>query len=595
METASHGAARPRNAQHVARVVTFARRPSLSPSYPMRLPKLLPFLIALLLAGCSAPREATVMAEVPATAPAEDLGAPPDEDPFPEAPAALREAPAQWYTLDATDDGVHGISLARAYEMLEGREPQREVVVAVIDSGVDIEHEDLAGMIWTNPGEVPGNGLDDDGNGYADDLHGWNFIGGPDGQNVEHDTYELTREAARLRERFTGIDPGALRGEERAEFERYERLRAEVERKRAGFARSLEQAASVEAMVAWAQQVLEEATGSSAPSPEAVAALRSEDPKVQQAQGLFLYLAHSGITPEDLAEQRAYLEARAHYAYNLDYDPRALVGDDYADTSERIYGNADVAGPEPSHGTGVAGVIAAVRGNGLGLDGIGGPAVRIMSVRAVPDGDERDKDVANAIRYAVDNGALVVNMSFGKGLSPQKEAVDAAVRHAEQRGVLLVHAAGNGSANIDTTANFPTPVYLNDTGTAANWLAVGATTWDDSFVASFSNFGAARVDLFAPGEDIDVLAPGDAYDRADGTSFAAPVVSGIAALLLSYFPELSPLEVRQILLDSAVPHHGRAVPRPGDGVPVDFGRLSATGGIVNAAEAVRLALERTGG
>lgn len=559
----------------------------------MRLPKLLPLLIVFLLAGCSASREAVVMPDEPAP-----ITAASDEDALPEddvEAALFPEAPAQWYVLDATADGVRGISLERAYELLADREPQREVIVAVIDSGVDVEHEDLAGKIWVNPGEVPGNGTDDDGNGYADDLHGWNFIGGPDGQNVENDTYEMTREVARLRDRFEGVDPASLSGEERAEFERYERLAEEVARKRAQFAETLGQVAAVEAMLMQALPLLKEATGSSVLTPEAVARLRSEEPEVQQAQGLYLYLAQYGITPEDIREQKAYFEARAKYAYNPDYDPRALIGDDYADLSERHYGNADVAGPDPSHGTAVAGVIAAVRGNGIGVDGVGGPAVRIMSVRTVPNGDERDKDVANAIRYAVDNGAMVVNMSFGKGLSPEKEAVDEAVRYAEERGVLLVHAAGNDGADIDTTANFPTRYYLNDTGAAANWLEIGATTWDDTFVASFSNFGAERVDLFAPGAELDVLAPGNEYSRVDGTSVAAPVVSGVAALLLSYFPELGPLDVREILLESAVPYHGQAVPRPGDGTPVDFGRLSATGGVVNAAEAVRLALERAGG
>jgi subtilisin family serine protease len=218
-------------------------------------------------------------------------------------------------------------------------------------------------------------------------------------------------------------------------------------------------------------------------------------------------------------------------------------------------------------------------------------AVRIMSVRVTPDGDERDKDVANGIRYAVDHGALVINMSFGKGYSPEKPVVDSAVRYAESKGVLLVHAAGNDGSDNDRVPSYPTAGYLGG-GRAANWLEVGASTFRRSALAArFSNYGRTAVDLFAPGQDIYATLPNQRYGRQSGTSMAAPTVSGVAALLLAYFPRLTPMDVRRILLASVTRYPDARVPAPGGGPPVPFASLSATGGVVNAYAAVRQALE----
>jgi subtilisin family serine protease len=258
--------------------------------------------------------------------------------------------------------------------------------------------------------------------------------------------------------------------------------------------------------------------------------------------------------------------------------------------NERGYGNPDVMGPNAQHGTHVSGIIGAVRGNAGGMHGIA-PAVKIMMVRAVPDGDERDKDIANAIRYAVDNGAQVINMSFGKGFSPQKAVVDAAVKYADAHDVLMIHAAGNDGANMDTVESFPNPRYL-DGGRPRNWLEVGASSWKggSGLAAEFSNYGQTQVDLFAPGVDILSSVPGDKYERDSGTSMAAPVVTGVAALVMSYYPELSAFDVKRILVNSATRHPDQMVRKPGsksDNVP--FGTLSATGGIVNAYEALKMA------
>ena len=507
------------------------------------------------------------------------------------APAALAQSAGtpsdDWYLDDVEADGVYGLSVHRAYEALAGREPERTVVVAVIDSGVDIEHEDLEGQIWTNEDEVAGNGVDDDGNGYVDDVHGWNFIGGADGRNVDHDTFELTREVARLRREAAAPDAS---DETRAELERMEANLADERAEYEALSATLE---GISPLVQQADAAVKAHLGRDAYTLEDIEAIETSDPALLQARDLLTYLAANGLTAQDVADQFAYVRARLQYGLDPSYDPRDIVGDDYANPEDRFYGNPDVHGPDPSHGTAVAGVIAGRRGNGVGVDGVAA-RVLIMPVRAVPDGDERDKDVANAIRYAVDNGAHVVNMSFGKSFSPQKPWVDEAVRYAEARGVLLVHASGNDGADLETKPNFPNRQAAGDAAQpeAANWIEVGASRWDTALAADFSNYGRTRVDVFAPGARIYSLAPDDGTTTSDGTSLAAPLVSGVAALLLAYFPDLTPTDARAVLLDSAV-RHDADVPQPGEeGGSVRFGDLSVTGGVVNAYEAVRLAERR---
>jgi subtilisin family serine protease len=495
---------------------------------------------------------------------------------------ALTRAPDAWQVLDLEADRVPGVSAERAYrELLGDRRPARTIVVAVIDGGVDTAHVDLREVLWRNDGEIAGNGADDDGNGYIDDVYGWNFIGGADGQNVGHETLEVTRLRRGCRD--GGAPPSGLTCE--GIDQAFDERRTEV-------VQTLEQIQQVEAALGFAMPLLREATGGEEPTAENVTAIQSLRPDVQQARNIFLQLDAAGIAPGDLAEAREAYEGLLQYGLDPDFETRHIVGDDIADGSERLYGNADVMGPDASHGTHVAGIIGAVRGNGIGIDGIAAD-VRLMTLRAVPDGDERDKDVANAIRYAVDNGAHVINMSFGKGFSPRKSLVDAAVRYADERGVLMVHAAGNDGEDLETEASYPTPEY-DDGGRAENWIEVGAANWVvESLAAPFSNFGRTRVDVFAPGVAVLSSVPGDEFEREDGTSMAAPVVTGVAALLLAYFPNLTAADVRRILLESATPHGDRTVPQPGSGAPVPFGALSVTGGVVNAYQAVLRALEMT--
>ena len=470
------------------------------------------------------------------------------------------------------------------HELLAGKQPARTVLVAIIDDGLDTAHVDLRANLWTNPKEVPGNGRDDDNNGYVDDVRGWNFIGGKDGNDVRYDTFEVTRLYGWCT--GTGANPGPVRPDQKNQCDQ---IKHEFEKTRNETQENLAQIRQIESIYAQIVPVLRQAAHTDSLTRANVTAIQSADGEVQRAKDFYLRLAAEGITPRDVAEAKAEYEARMQYGLNPAYNPRTIVGDDYNNTSQRGYGNTDVMGPDAKHGTHVAGIIGALRDNNVGVDGIA-PAVRIMMVRAVPDGDERDKDIANAIRYAVDNGAQIINMSFGKAFSPQKATVDSAVRYADARGVLMIHAAGNDNENTDVKPSFPTPKYIGG-GRAQNWIEVGASSWKsgDALVAPFSNYGHELVDVFAPGVDILSTVPGG-YERDSGTSMAAPVVTGLAALLMDYFTNLTAADVKRIILASAVRHTDQTVQKPGGG-SARFGELSATGGIVNAYTAIKMAQE----
>jgi subtilisin family serine protease len=506
-------------------------------------------------------------------------------------------AAINWWLLDAAADSVRGIGVQRAYsDLLAGKQPKQQVVVAIIDSGIDVNHPDLQANIWTNSDELAGNSQDDDHNGYVDDVHGWDFIGGAGGRDVDVDTYEITRVYAALRSACEGVTADSATSEAvPSKCADYPAIKAEFEKKRAADTDLLRQVQMVGAALQHATTLLKAELGTDSITPEKVAALQPARSDLIQAQSIWMQLHDAGITPEVVDDELQTLEKRVKYSLNPDFDPRSIVGDDYQDVTQRIYGNNDVIGPDAMHGTHVAGIIGAVRDNGLGIQGIA-PAPRIMVIRAVPDGDERDKDVANAIRYAVDNGARVINMSFGKGQSPFKGAVDEAVKYADSKGVLMVHAAGNEAADNDTTANFPTRRYLSG-GEPTNWIEVGASSWQpgDALPAPFSNYGTKSVDVFAPGVDIYSSVPDAKYQRASGTSMASPVVAGVAALIMSYYPELTATQVKQVILDSAT-RYPIQVRLPGKeegaSTTVPFSQLSITGGVVNAYAALQLAEQR---
>lgn len=531
----------------------------------------------------------------PAPAPSPPVAAAPAQAPT-EQPAVtisgVRQAPRNWQLLDDSIDHYPGISLLRAQrELLKGSAPRQSVVVAVIDGGVDTAHAALRTRLWTNPKEVAGNGKDDDHNGHVDDVHGWNFIGGADGKDVQYDTFVLTRLFVRCTGTLQTVTERAMPAMDSTTCSK---VSAEYARKKTEINSTLDQMRTIEAVMNRALPILKQAAGTDSLTPAKVEALAATSPQVIAARGLYLQLAQQGATPEAVTEAVTEYGVQSQYGLNMEYDPRVIVGDDFADLSQRNYGNADVTGPDAKHGTHVAGIIAAMPQDGVGIEGVASAAL-IMPVRAVPDGDERDKDIANAIRYAVDNGARVINMSFGKPYSPFKSAVDAAVKYADAHGVLMVIASGNDGASLDTASNFPTPEYTGG-GRAANWIEVGASSWrgGDTLAVAFSNYSHTRVDVFAPGEDILSTVQGGGYERLSGTSMAAPVVTGLAALIMSYYPNFTAAQVRQIILDSATRYNRSSlVPGGKSGEAVPFASLSVTGGIVNAYNALKMAQQRS--
>ncbi|HEU4993589.1 MAG TPA: S8 family peptidase [Gemmatimonadaceae bacterium] len=525
-----------------------------------------------------------------ACAPAATTSAPaagPAPAPAPATTTRLKEAPRDWHLLDETTDHVPGISERKAErDLLANKPPRRTVIVAVIDNGIDTAHVDLRANLWSNPKEVPGNGTDDDNNGYVDDVRGWDFIGGKDGKFVDHDTFEITRLYARCG--AGGPIPDSLSA---ADKQQCPKISEDFRKKKEEVEESLGRVREYQNLYSNIEVLLRQDAHTDSISKDVVEKLKPSSPEVAQAKSIYLQMLAADITPKTMADAKKELEGQAQYSLNPKFDPRGIVGDDYVNVNQRNYGNPDVTAAGAMHGTHVSGIIGAVRDNKEGVDGIA-PAVRLMAVRAVPDGDERDKDIANAIRYAVDNGAQVINMSFGKAYSPQKGAVDEAVRYADSKGVLMVHAAGNEGEDAAKHASFPTPNYLSG-GRAQNWIEVGATSWHmgDSLVANFSNYGQNQVDVFAPGVDIYSTVP-KGYDKESGTSMASPVVAGLAALIMSYYPQLTAAEVKRAILESSTKYPNLRVLRPGEGSDkVPFSTLSVTGGIVNAYAALKMAEE----
>ncbi|MEQ8364596.1 MAG: S8 family peptidase [Cyclobacteriaceae bacterium] len=502
-----------------------------------------------------------------------------------------------WFLKDPEIDRVQGISAEKAYQTLLKDQPSRTIIVAIVDSGVDVDHEDLKNVIWTNEDEIPDNGIDDDKNGYIDDVHGWNFIGGKD-SNVNQDTDEFTRAYVKLKKQFEGVDEKKINKKERPAYEEYLKAKQRFEKLVAENKEQYELYNNLYQNVSLSVDTLKVLLMTDSLTQELVQSFQSTEPNLLFAKGFVLNIFRN-IGPEnsiekfvsELKEASEHYQQIVEYGYNENFDPRSIVGDNYSDPYEKGYGNNDVKGPDAMHGTHVAGIIAADRKNNIGIKGIA-DNVKIMSVRTVPNGDERDKDVANAILYAVDNGAHIINMSFGKSTSPRKEVVDKAVKYAEQKGVLLVHAAGNDSDDIDIKRDFPTRFYA-DGSEAKNWLEVGASSWgaDSDFVGSFSNYGKKSVDLFAPGVEIYSTVPDNKYKDLNGTSMASPVTAGVVAVIMSYFPEFTVLEVKEIIRQSTRKFDNLKISTPGGKGEIEFSQISSTGGLVNLYEAVKLSQE----
>ena len=511
--------------------------------------------------------------------------------------SSLKTVPNGWHLKDQKSSGFYGISLDKAYEFVKGKKG-KTVLVAVIDSGIDTTHEDLKPVLWTNPKEIPANGIDDDGNGYVDDIHGWNFIGGRDGRNVKEDSYEAARVYHAYRVKFENVtDASTLSKADQELYKMWTRAKADVvdnvDLTQLRQAKMMYQKMKAGDSIIRKDLKKEEYSGKDLKEYTAV----NQD--AIATRQIILKICELNNNNYDITNNMLLqeLEGDMRKAETVNTPPPNyrgdIVKDNENDINDKFYGNNDIMAGTPFHGTHVAGIIGAVRNNGKGIDGIA-DNVRIMMLRAVPDGDEHDKDIELAIRYAVDNGAKIVNMSFGKSYSPQKQWVDDAVKYAESKGVLLIHAAGNDGKNLDADYNYPNPILLSGS-VPTNWLTIGASgdPGNGGLAANFSNYGKKEVDVFAPGVNIYSTVPGgNTYGNASGTSMASPVTAGVAAFLLQYFPTLTAQQLKTVLEKSAIKSTVKAQ-KPGSDEEVSLSELSKTGGLINAYEAAKLAQQIT--
>lgn len=476
----------------------------------------------------------------------------------------------RWSHLDLVKDTVPGMSVDKAYaELLKGKK-STTVIVGIVDSGVDIRHEDLQGVIWVNPKEIAGNGKDDDKNGFIDDINGWNFLGDSNNEQLE---------MTRIVKKGPGTPDYA-----KAKAELDEELKKTMETKQ--FYEGLLNGAK-ELQVYLKKEDFTEAD---------LKAMKTDNEALNDYKSFFLQRVFpAGTVAEFMTQVKGGIDHFAdqlNYNFNVDFDGRSIVGDNPNDINDKKYGNNNVIGPDPEgakHGTHVAGIVAQVRDNSKGGDGVANN-VKIMAVRAVPNGDEYDKDIALGIRYAVDNGAKVINGSFGKYYSPNKEWVIDALKYAAKKDVLVIFAAGNDSKDLDVENKYPSDSYDGAPEVSDNVLIIGALapSYGSKMAAGFSNYGTKNVDIFAPGVQIYATTPNQTYEYLQGTSMASPNVAGVAALIRSYYPKLSAAQVKQIIMESGTPLKNDVTVGE-DRHKANFAKISKTGKIVNAYNALFMA------
>jgi cell wall-associated protease len=511
-----------------------------------------------------------------------------------------------WSHLDILTDSIAGMSLDKAYDFLKGKKGV-QVIVAIADSGVDIEHEDLKDVLWINVDEIANNYKDDDNNGYVDDVYGWNFLGNKEGKIVNTDQLEITRIVKKGRERFGNKKVLEIAENDKEAYQQYLKVEneflatiSEKEYEIQEMNQTLESLKQVQGNFDAVKQFSKEDTLTLA----LLERLESPTLSLLMQVKKVAHILKQGMNESDLKEYTQQVIAnkddieKATKGYDLEINFRQSLGDDLYDINDKFYGNNNVIGSKDleKHGTHVAGIVAASRNNKTGAIGVANN-VKIMTVRVVPDGDEHDKDVALGIRYAVDNGAKIINTSFGKRFSPNKEWVFDALKYAASKDVLIVNAAGNDGKNMDVRKSYPTDSEDLTTEFTDNVITVGANSlhFNENLPAIFSNYGKINVDIFAPGVDVYATIPKDLYESISGTSMAAPSTSGVAALIRSYYPSLSAKEVKYILINSGVIVTFDVI-KPGSktaenqkGELISFSELSVSGSIVNAYNALVLA------
>lgn len=505
-----------------------------------------------------------------------------------------------WHLKDNETSGFWGISLDKAYDLMKGRK-SKTVVVAVIDSGIDTLQEDLKPVLWINTSEKRGNGIDDDGNGYIDDYYGWNFCGSKEGNNFKQKSTEAARVYHGWKNEFEGKKERNITKEKIFLFQQWKKAKKIIEEKHDEAKKNIERISfTVERFEDAAKRIRFTYRLHSFTLRElALINTETASPALQLALSNWKRIMANDSTATDsiiIADEKEYLERLQTDINNYNNKPEDIrttyTKDNYTNIADKFYGNNNLKGESSEHGTLVAGTIAALRDNGVGSNGIVND-VKIMAIRAGAGGDEHDKDVALAIMYAVDNGAQIINMSFGKPISPYKQFVDEAIKYADSKGVLVVHSAGNDAKDIAEDVFYPNAFFL-DGKKATNFITVGASNEnniDGRLPAKFSNYSKEYVDIFAPGVNIYSTAMNNTYQSVDGTSFSGPVVSGVAALLKSFFPKLTPQQMIEIILLSGVAISDEVKIPGSDKGTTSFNKLCTSGKIINAFKAVKLALE----
>ena len=507
-----------------------------------------------------------------------------------------------WYHKDFSTTNVYGVNTDNAYKFLEskGLKP-RTVVVGVLDSGVEVDHPGLINNMWKNPNEIPNNGIDDDKNGYVDDIYGWNFIGGKTA-DVDADNLEVTRMVKKYQPIFEGTDSAKNRANQAKmpeEYAIYQKSKKLYDEKGSEAKQYYHYFSGFNNAIPSIVKTLNGKTLTKANLAAIKPASQEDSRNLQILNSLVQDAGNVGKTPKEVEEllrkeiegALKHYESQATKHYNLDFDPRAeIVGDDYDNYNEKFYGNNHYEGPDASHGTHVSGIIAGLPHGNEAQYGVAHKVAKIMTVRAVPDGDERDKDVANAIRYAVDNGAKILNMCFGKAVSPGKKHVWEAMKYAEKKGVLLVKAAGNENQNIGENEYFPTNFMKqsDEKPFVSNMIVVGASTNNSQNLrARFSNYNGKMVDVFAPGQEIYSTVPDAKYEYLQGTSMASPVVAGAAAVLWAYMPSLTPQQIKEALVKTV----NKSTVNANVDSSANFDQISVAGGVIDLYKAAQYAYD----
>ena len=507
-----------------------------------------------------------------------------------------------WYHKDFSTTNVYGVNTDNAYKFLEskGLKP-RTIVVGVLDSGVEVDHPGLINNMWKNPNEIPNNGIDDDKNGYVDDIYGWNFIGGKTA-DVDADNLEVTRMVKKYQPIFEGTDSAKNKANQAKmpeEYAMYQKSKKLFDEKGSEAKQYYHYFSGFNNAIPSIVKTLNGKTLTKANLAAIKPASQEDSRNLQILNSLVQDAGNVGKTPKEVEEllrkeiegALKHYESQATKHYNLDFDPRAeIVGDNYDNYNEKHYGNNHYEGPDASHGTHVSGIIAGLPHGNEAQYGVAHKVAKIMTVRAVPDGDERDKDVANAIRYAVDNGAKILNMSFGKAVSPGKKHVWEAMKYAEKKGVLLVKAAGNENQNIGENEYFPTNFMKqsDEKPFVSNMIVVGASTNNSQNLrARFSNYNGKMVDVFAPGQEIYSTVPDAKYEYLQGTSMASPVVAGAAAVLWAYMPSLTPQQIKEALVKTV----NKSTVNANVDSSANFDQISVAGGVIDLYKAAQYAYD----